>query len=508
MSEQPLHYVLGGPMERIVVLKDSQQVRVGWLWFLSAIVLVLSLSVIHLVNQISVTQRLELTVMDRETQEPLGNTDLLLFINDSQMELTTNTRGECAVLLPDESTDQLVFDVSVDGYVPTRVSWGGSRDEDPVPPRFTLELERGTSIGGVVRDEDGNPLAGTQLRTSAVTNQQSLRTRPFVVNQVTTTDTAGKWRYDNLPGEIQDVSIRLNHPDYRNDGHVLLKGAEKIDELRAMTPVIVMTQGIVIQGHVLDSQGEPIAKAAVAQDPFRTNTGRTSTATDASGYFRFENCQPGQTVLTVETPRHAPEQKLIDVDEEGAEIDFQLTPGHTIRGRVVNTAGVPVRHAGITANRWRGFDALTWKAETDDDGRFVWNAAPPDEVSFQVSARRYMYISDLVMSPREEDYVITLSPLMPVTGKVADALTGAPITTFKARIGVRTSEGSIYWIRGRRRTFTMVEGEYRCRIQQVLRGQRGYVIRIEAEGYISQISNVFHGDEGELRLDFRLERTG
>ena len=173
---------------------------------------------------------------------------------------------------------------------------------------------------------------------------------------------------------------------------------------------------VVLEGQVLDSDGNPIADANVERSPsryyldaclehateldpwkatpmtigspvlgyksIRTENGHPTAQTDARGRFRFEHVELGEYVLTVEADGYAPQSQNITARPESAPQQFALKSGRKVRGRVVDDTGQPVPGACVVLNLWH--------VHTDDDGYFDWSLAGPEPESVAIRAyKRY-----------------------------------------------------------------------------------------------------------------------
>ena len=488
---------------------NTPPIRTGWLWSLSVMVLFLSLVVVHLVNSISVSRRMELLLVDREDQTPLADAALRITVNTERAEAVTNANGRCLILMPDSESDRVVVHVSTDGYVPVVLNWSGAQDNDPIPSDYTLRLEKGSSIGGTVVDDNGDPLVGAELHVSAAAEEHSFRQRPFVLDEVTFTDPDGAWRLNCMPEKIKDISVRIVHPSYINDGRYLFSGSEQISDLRASTSSIVMTKGIVIEGMIVDADGDPVVQAEVIMSYSGRFGDQLSADADGRGYYRFENCKAGKAALTAKSPWHAPAQQFVNVSEGGAQADFQLEPGGTIRGIVVDPECNPIEGARVRAVSWRDTYTLDWEMMTGPEGQFAWNAAPKDEVVFGFSSEDYVYINDCVLSATSVEYTVTMEPLMVIVVDVIDAATGEPIQNYEPTLGYWTEDAEVVWMGRWRRAFDIDGSRFQHKVRRVI--QRGwwdaYVIRIDAHGYKPAYTPSFYGDEGELFVEIELERA-
>ena len=239
-----------------------------------------------------------------------------------------------------------------------------------------------------------------------------------------------------------------------------------------------------------------------------------STRTDEDGHYWFETFKVGRTGLVIDATDHAPAYREIEIDRQEVKADFRLEPARTLRGRIVTRDGEALAGAWVSVSLWKGHDLLDWRTTTGEDGAFVWRGAPNDEVKFEISAPGHYSIRDFPMTPREDDYVIAMMPELDVSGSVIDAKTGQSIPAFDAILGMRLDRGRYIRYRGRKKFSTGKDGGYRRIINEPrIRDQRGttpvrieYVKRIEAPGYRPAISRAFYEYEGNVTLDFELEK--
>ena len=133
-----------------------------------------------------------------------------------------------------------------------------------------------------------------------------------------------------------------------------------------------------------------------------------SPVTDAFGRFHIGNALPRETVVTAQAAGYAPEMQPLNVQPGLAPVELRLGPGNTIRGRVVDREGHPIKGAIVGPFRWRGHQTLEWRVETDALGQFRWDDAPSDAVSMSASKRGYSH-SSVEITPPTKEYVLTLS---------------------------------------------------------------------------------------------------
>jgi len=445
---------------------------------------------------------LSLRVIDRQTKEPLAGVSLKIWVNRSESKGQTDESGTCRIELKEVNPQSVSVSASKVGFSPLKVSWNSRNGKVAVPGAYTLAMEPGTLVGGIVQDEDGKPIAGVKV-SLLVLGRDGESESPDLRDDSVTTGVDGHWRCDVMPSKATEALIRLEHPDYTSDTMFGQSTRPSLKQLRAMTAVSTMGKGYTVTGTVRGPDGRPLAGVKVRQGSDRFSSLDPQTKTDADGWFRFSNAQPGEMILTVHAPGLAPDLVTITVTKNTPPVEFHLQPGNTIRGIVINQAGEPVPGAFVAADTWRKHRSIQWETRTDDQGRFTWTEAPKDEVLFDMGKRGYMNVRKHALVPSDQEQLIVLMRPLHIQGRVVDAETGEPIGAFKLIPGILwdTSKDDTSWDRRSVQTFT--NGQYDLTLDQP---RPGHVIRIAAEGYKTGISRVFKSDEGEQTLDFQLER--
>lgn len=155
-------------------------------------------------------------------------------VNDGQHEKIknhlyfTDEQGCIELTWQGKSVDLRIW-VSMADYVPLHAMWSKFQpDGDQIPSEFTFELPRGTTIGGVVRDEEGTaiPNARVEIRNVAAEKYNTLGSsenqsiRPFPSTwlaegwSAVVTDNEGRWQATNVPsGDDADLRLRISHAD-------------------------------------------------------------------------------------------------------------------------------------------------------------------------------------------------------------------------------------------------------------------------------------------------------
>jgi hypothetical protein len=366
-----------------------------------------------------------------------------------------------------------------------------------VPESYVLKIARATAIGGVVQNEEGEPIKDVQI---SFRNQGKGREEePYIWEYRVTTDAKGEWICDVMPADLGGVMIHLLHSAYISDERMGIRPLPPVDKLRNFTSVMVMKRGLVITGRVLDEQGKPIRGAKVYKGTRRDVALFLNTLTDDEGGFRF-GAKAGVETLTAKADGYAPQLKKVEVSEGMGEVEFRLSPAMEIRARVVDVNDVPVNGASVESVEWQGIESFKVRALTDKNGRFEWKEAPADEVYFDISKTGYVPIRRKAMKASPEEYLIILYQEIEVRGRVVDAETAELIKEFELIPGYIWNVGQeIQWVSSETTKFT--GGSYEQRFD---RQSRGYAIRIEAEGYKPAVSREFNCTEGRVTYDFKL----
>lgn len=443
---------------------------------------------------------LEFQVVRGEDKTPIAGVKLEIQTDGQTREDVTNGEGRCRI---EYGAPPRYFYVraSKEGFAPMRVAWRATPVQ--IPGEYTLTLEPGTSIGGVIRDEEGKPIEGVTVYLLVPSSDGGNDIeRAAVWDHPEKTDAEGRWRCELMPTALDDVWIRLEHPDYISDEMYGKTPKPPMERLRDLTGVMVMKKGFTVTGRVLDTDGKPIEGATVAQGSDRFGSHYPDMRTDKDGRFEFRNVRPEQIVLTVQAKGYAPELQELAPQKELAPVEFRLERGHTLRGRVVDKAGNPIAGAFVASDTWRGHRSLRWRVDTDAEGRFRWDEAPADEVLIDMGKQGYMIIRRHGLTASDQEHTITMHLPLRVSGRVVDRETSEPIPKFTVCPGIDWGTGGApHWERERMKSFA--DGAYAIGFTEPY---PALLFRVEAEDYLPAVSRAFSNDEGEVTYDVTLKK--
>jgi uncharacterized GH25 family protein len=324
-------------------------------------------------------------------------------------EQVTDQEGRCLIEIPREFFGLAMW-LTKDGFAPCSgdIRWQGDKvlfyitdgrwERQEVRqgsvPAITLNLEPGQPIGGLVKDDRGQPIRGAEVTVAFDYFTQSPDEDllapsknwgaggDFAYVRVST-DAEGRWRCTSLqPDPIHNSALllRVVHPGYVSDTGSF-KRQVSVRTARAMTGVLPMKSGASVSGVVRDTKGNPVSGARVVLAYSNHPTDFIGTRTDATGRFLFPHVDDHpplwRWIIEVEAAGFAPASKVLSPGSKRPPVEVSLTPGRPFYGRVVDRRGEPV--AGIVVRATLDYlDPLSWRAVSDSEGRFVWRDAPQE----------------------------------------------------------------------------------------------------------------------------------
>jgi beta-lactamase regulating signal transducer with metallopeptidase domain len=363
-------------------------------------------------------------------------------------DYTCDADGRTVVELP-KSLDILRLWAHKPHCVPLFMHWEEEwfKARNPLPEEFVFKLAKGATIGGLVTNEEGKPIAEARIAVECDDPRRDKREEmgqhPIVSSHLAegrdvVSDANGRWSLDNVPAdESYTVTINVNHPDYVSDytwGAMQAAQGVTSGDLRRRKAKIVMHRGTVISGSVTDPKGRPVPGAVLAwgRDPYDETSGdqmfRHEVYTDAQGVYRLPPRPADNTDLriTVMAAGWAPNLKVVTCS--GAKVpsvDFQLQAGRIVRFRFLDESGRPIPKAYVSIASWRGGQSLyntkhpmvldtRIPERADEKGIYEWTWAPDDEVRYSCGKPGYKYVMEAITADGQE-HEIRLSKAKPDT---------------------------------------------------------------------------------------------
>jgi protocatechuate 3,4-dioxygenase beta subunit/peroxiredoxin len=457
---------------------------------------------------------MRLQVVDAETGQPLPEVKVRAWVSAKP----TDQNGYCVIPLPKPGSASFSYKITLskEGYVGQYISWSKAHGDkvEEMPTNFIASLAKGVSIGGVVKNEKGEPVPGARVILSGPPpTDMDERVRSVVAPgfHAERTDADGHWHFGEAPRDLDTLTFRVIQPEYvtatfgseglqtEDTTIVLLPKADLLAGKAEMT----LGHGIELSGRVLDGAGKPVAEATVTRNREWRNPSAVLT-TDTNGQFKIINLKPGEMYLTFQAKGLAGQTKLVTLSSSMPELKIEMAPGKIFQGRLVDPAGKPIGGATVQMDRLElGPMEYDWSVQSDGAGRFSWDSAPEGEHPYSFFASGYHPRSESSLVADGKDHVITLRPVsdgdtIMIDGRVTDRASKSPLRTFS--VYVKEYNGAA--ISHFHQTVTNADGRYAVNIPS---SATAYTITVGAPGYRMEASRMKQVGDGDLGLDFVLE---
>ena len=150
-----------------------------------------------------------------------------------------------------------------------------------------------TSIGGIVRDEEGRPIEGVSVKPYETSPQDRVRESIDLTGVSARTDPQGRWHVDLMPEgfDLGDLQFTFSHPEFLDSSDSSrLQPNPTPEELGSLSSVTVLYRGISVTGRVLD---QTVIRSPPPRFGSVITSGVPALKTDADGRFRFRNAAGG-----------------------------------------------------------------------------------------------------------------------------------------------------------------------------------------------------------------------
>jgi peroxiredoxin len=461
-------------------------------------------------------------VVDADTGIPIAGVNVRAWVRGN---LVTDQDGSCFFALPAPKVADAAgasdfyyrINFAKDGYVPRFISWSRLQNDrvEDIPAQYTAKLEQAAVIGGIVKNQAGEPVTGARVVFSGVNPAapgQREKTTVAPSYHVERTDENGRWRCNHVPRDFQNMTIRVMHPDYipatfgcigsQAGGPAVV--ALPRDAFLEGTAVLLMGHGIELSGLVVDSEGKPVSGATITRNHEWRNAASVL-ETEADGRFKILNLRPGAMFLTLQAKGLEPQTLLLTNADQMPELKLVMKPGKILKGKIVDASGQPIPGATVQMDR---LDLkpleLDWNTLTDADGRFLWDAAPSGAHPYFISASGYNSRSEPGLVADGEDKIIVLrkseNGKVVVDGNVMDGATQAPVQKFT--VITREFKQDSPEVHSQREVLD-ITGQFSAELSQ---DSAAYLVEIRADGYLPQVSDRKSPGDGDRRIDFNLQK--
>lgn len=316
-----------------------------------------------------------------------------------------------------------------------RALWTGDPAAAPAAP------EEKPTIRGHVYGIDGNVIPGAKVIAS---------TFAVAGNVLSTAGTA-------LTDELGWFEFQLPEGTYQLNGSMDGYGATSATAQSGQTVSLVLPKSGVIEGHVQDERGEPVRRfaidviSAVTADAPATPPLFSRTFESPDGSFRIDQLPSWEVVVRATAVDFAPafSSPLTVRPEDSQKLDFKLSKGCALTGRVQDQSGMALPNvfvdaeASLAAGQVSELSVETAaQTQTEADGSFHLTAIPKGTVvvrGYDGSNAVSTVNVEVADCDKLEPVVLVMSPGGNIAGVARDTngkpVVGARITLMHRPIG-------------------------------------------------------------------------
>lgn len=429
------------------------------------------------------------------------------YINDPQFpskDYVTDKNGIAKADLPEYYYIVRVW-ANFDGYVPMFIHWEEAEIKSGIrpPEKYNLQLTKGTTIGGTIVDESGQPIQGATVSISAEGKASTSNAAGFS-DRVGTykTEKDGRWKSERaLPGNLK-ISISVTHPNYPDKRFDIAT-----EKARAQSATSKLVAGVRLKGTILNSDGFAVKSGTVAVGNWKYQT--VPIAID--GTFETGPLPVNQPQnVTIIATGSSPWTKEITLDRDMKPLDIRLDPPNELKVKIVDEAGNPIPNAYLQFGEWRDLrwlNSIIASKQVNADGTATWKSAPNDVVRYNISARGYMFKTDHPIVADGEEHKIVLQRQLVAGGMVRDAETGEPVLNARVipLVVLRPKRSPDRAIERRDHSVTARDdGAFELELHRV---DCGFRLLIEAEGYQTSKTDLFTCEAIPESFDIRLRKS-
>ena len=400
-------------------------------------------------------QRMTITVLDGAEGRPVAGAKFSgPFLNDSESPaggMLTDDQGRATLsfrfpLDASRSLSNVWLWVVHSNHAGRVIKWTAPPERflGVFPTNYTVRFAATATIGGVVRDTAGQPVAGARLQLSmspkasqggdAVrTDESSTYFSPLTTGVIT--DTKGFWTAAGVPIDLDTIGVLVVRPDGAassfssvgtNDPPVDLAA------LRRTNAVMTLPDGITVRGLIVDEAGQPVAGARLQEWNWRISNRHVFT-NGSDGRFELPHRTGSHCQLSVDSPRHVYFITNLVLDPGLPDLRLVLSAArlHQLTMTVLDPEGLPVAGARFSGTFLSGQHMADERPVTDQKGSATLSFRfPVDTSSIPIGS------SALNLYVDHSNHVRRTILWTASSGPVADVLPAHYTVRFPAATGV------------------------------------------------------------------------
>jgi len=298
-----------------------------------------------------------------------------------------------------------------------------------------VRVERGFTVRGRVRADDGTPLAAARVRPLGPSSARSvylgLDAAGIELKPVVVTDADGLFVLAGLTEAEWDLRLTAAGYAATTVHRLRMKPDERAIEL-------TLRRGLTLEGAVRDAADRPVSGARIVLEAVADNAPLrpAPVVSDAEGHWVIPDLPEGSFVLQATAPGFQ-EARIEAATPSAAPVTLRLTRSAVVTGRVIAAGSKrPIVRFTVTVFGGRtGEDALSVRAlrsyEEAVDGRFRLTGLEPGSCLVEVCApgRAFGRSARFALEAGKEapELAFSLEPAAELSGMVVDSEDGSPI---------------------------------------------------------------------------------
>lgn len=246
---------------------------------------------------------------------------------------------------------------------------------------ISISLKRGSVIYGLITDASGTPIANASIGLRSKARNPNINihgaSQRVEYGEAVLSKVDGSFEIAGVP---PDDFLIVRHPDYAPKCLQFTP-----DVMNEETLSVILTQGGVLEGTVLDSEGKPAQGEKINICNFPENSFTYQATIDEKGNYRLERLPAIQFEVRAGTiwanDSHFNEVRTVTiVDGSTTRADFGTGEGNTITGTVYKN-GKPERNVQVSLQSDYGpfGKTLNLTTESDENGRYTIRGVPEGE---------------------------------------------------------------------------------------------------------------------------------
>ncbi|NLF03401.1 MAG: carboxypeptidase regulatory-like domain-containing protein, partial [Actinomycetales bacterium] len=340
--------------------------------------------------------------------------------------MTAQTDAQGTARLAGLSPGWLELEAQAHGFAPGRMST--ILDAAGAEGRVTITLAKGVPVAGRVRDVRGVGIPGVQVFAVPAGHLLERQARASAV-----TGADGTFSIAAIaPGAYWFAFVRDGRRETRTSGRLVERAVDDLE--------IVMDDGALVAGAVVDPDGRPASHATVHLEPLDDHLGLLrprKTSSGADGAFELRGLSEARYALHAESEAGVSQVYVIDLDaREPAprHLGLVIESAVEIAGVVVDDTGAPVPGIIVQARSQERASTFASSATTGAGGEFLIEHLPTGRFTVWAGREERPADQGIEVMAGDHDVRLEVSRAGAIRGEVVLDATGAAPGRFRIRL--------------------------------------------------------------------------